>query len=96
MRENSPFDGDGREMEHRVDAFYAHDFVEQTKILLQESVLRTPVGGPAVMADQLSYLLRMSVRRYLTLRVVPHLTRRACRDDRAFRLMEFAEFKPVA
>ncbi len=37
---------------------------------LHESVLRTPVGGPAVMAEQLRHLRRMSVRSYLTLRVV--------------------------
>jgi transcriptional regulator with XRE-family HTH domain len=38
---------------------------------LHESVLRTPVGGLAVMAEQLRHLRRMSTRSYLTLRVVP-------------------------
>jgi transcriptional regulator with XRE-family HTH domain len=38
---------------------------------LHEFVLRLPVGGPAVMADRLDLLGRMSRRPYLTLRVVP-------------------------
>ena len=38
---------------------------------LHEFVLRLPVGGPAVMADQLDLLERMSRRPYLTLRVMP-------------------------
>ena len=38
---------------------------------LHESVLRLPVGGPTVMAEQLRQLHRMSARSYLTLRVVP-------------------------
>ena len=38
---------------------------------LHEFVLRLPIGGPVVMPDQLHHLLRMSVRPYLTLRVVP-------------------------
>jgi Domain of unknown function (DUF5753) len=38
---------------------------------LHESALRLPVGGPAVMAEQLHHLHRMSQRSYLSLRVVP-------------------------
>ncbi len=63
---------------------------------LHELALRLPVGGPAVMAEQLEHLLRVSRRSYLTLRVVP-----AARGGHAgiagpFMLMEFARFKPVA
>jgi transcriptional regulator with XRE-family HTH domain len=63
---------------------------------LHESVLRTPVGGPTVMADQLRHLHRMSTRSYLTLRVVPVALGAHAAMTGAFRLMEFAEFKPVA
>ncbi len=63
---------------------------------LHESVLRTPVGGPAVMAEQLRHLRRMSVRPYLTLRVVPVVLGAHAAMAGAFWLMEFAEFKPVA
>ncbi|MDX8148555.1 helix-turn-helix transcriptional regulator [Lentzea sp. BCCO 10_0061] len=40
-------------------------------IYLHEQALRLPVGSPDVMADQLHHLLRVSVRPYLTLRVIP-------------------------
>lgn len=40
-------------------------------IYLHEQALRLPVGNPDVMADQLHHLLRVSVRPYLTLRVIP-------------------------
>ncbi len=63
---------------------------------LHESVLRLPVGGPAVMAEQLRHLHRMSERSYLTLRVVPIALGAHPAMTGAFRLMEFAEFKPVA
>jgi transcriptional regulator with XRE-family HTH domain len=62
---------------------------------LHESALRLPVGGPAVMAEQLRHLQRMSVRTYLTLRVVPVALGAHAAMTGAFRLMEFAEFKPV-
>ena len=62
---------------------------------LHEFVLRLPVGGPVVMSDQLHHLLRMAVRPYLTLRVVPAALGAHAGMAGAFRLMEFAEFKPV-
>ncbi|MGH3753871.1 MAG: helix-turn-helix domain-containing protein [Pseudonocardiaceae bacterium] len=64
--------------------FYVHEFV-----------LRLPVGGPAVMSDQLHHLLRMAVRPYLTLRVVPASLGAYAAMTGAFRLMEFAEFRPI-
>ncbi|MGH3480387.1 MAG: helix-turn-helix domain-containing protein [Nocardioidaceae bacterium] len=66
-------------------AFYLHEFV-----------LRLPVGGSAVMADQLDLLARMSRRPYLALRVVPAALGAHAATAGPFRLMEFAEFKPVA
>ncbi|MGH3886825.1 MAG: helix-turn-helix domain-containing protein [Pseudonocardiaceae bacterium] len=63
---------------------------------LHEFVLRLPIGGPAVMSDQLHHLLRMSVRPYLTLRVVPAALGGHAGTAGSFILMEFAEFKPVA
>jgi transcriptional regulator with XRE-family HTH domain len=63
---------------------------------LHESVLRLPVGGRAVMAEQLCHLQRMSTRSYLTLRVVPVALGAHAAMTGAFTLMEFAEFKPVA
>jgi transcriptional regulator with XRE-family HTH domain len=66
-------------------AFYLHEFA-----------LRLPVGGPAVMVEQLHHLLRMSTRSYLTLRVVPAVRGGHAGIAGQFKLMEFAEFKPVA
>ncbi len=63
---------------------------------LHESVLRLPVGGAAVMAEQLGHLRLMSARSYLTLRVVPVALGAHAAMTGAFRLMDFAEFKPVA
>jgi transcriptional regulator with XRE-family HTH domain len=64
--------------------FYVHEFV-----------LRTPVGGPAVMSDQLHHLLRMSVRPYVTLRVVSASLGAHAAMAGSFTFMEFAEFRPV-
>ncbi|HKR52454.1 MAG TPA: helix-turn-helix transcriptional regulator [Pseudonocardiaceae bacterium] len=64
--------------------FYVHEFV-----------LRTPVGGPVVMSDQLHHLLRMSVRSFITLRVVPVSLGAHAAMAGSFKLMEFAEFRPV-
>jgi hypothetical protein len=64
--------------------FYVHEFV-----------LRTPVGGPAVMFDQLHHLLRMSMSSYVTLRVVPASLGVHAAMAGSFTFMEFAEFRPV-
>ncbi|MGI9062639.1 MAG: helix-turn-helix domain-containing protein [Pseudonocardiaceae bacterium] len=77
-------------------SLFSRDRPARFTYYLHEFVLRLPVGGPVVMAEQLHHLLRMSTRSYLTLRVVP-----AARGGHAgiagpFKLMEFAEFKPVA
>jgi transcriptional regulator with XRE-family HTH domain len=66
-------------------AFYMHEFA-----------LRLPVGGPVVMREQLEHLLRMAHRPYLSLRVVPAARGGHAGIAGAFKLMEFAEFKPVA
>lgn len=68
----------------------------QFTFFIQESVLRTPVGGRAVMSDQLHHLLRMAVRSYLALRVVPTAIGAHAAAAGSFRLMEFTEFRPVA
>jgi transcriptional regulator with XRE-family HTH domain len=74
----------GRERPARF-SFFIHEFV-----------LRLPVGGPAVMREQLQHLLRKATRPYLTLRVVPAALGGHAAAAGAFRLMEFAEFRPVA
>ncbi len=63
---------------------------------LHEFVLRLPVGGPAVMAEQLHHLQRFSLRPDLTIRVVPATLGAHAATGGGFMLMEFADFKPVA
>ncbi|MGI9002753.1 MAG: helix-turn-helix domain-containing protein [Pseudonocardia sp.] len=62
---------------------------------IHELVLRLPIGGSAVMADQLHHLLRMTTHSCLTLRVVPAALGAHAAINGSFILMEFAEFKPV-
>ncbi len=68
---------------------------DQLHHLLRGPVLRLQIGGPMVMSDQLHHLLRMSVRPYLTLRVVPAALGAHAGLSGPFTLMEFAEFRPV-
>jgi hypothetical protein len=52
-------------------SLFSRDPPARFTFYLHEFALRLPVGGPAVMVEQLHHLLRMSRRSYLTLRVVP-------------------------
>ncbi len=76
-------------------SLFSRDRPARFTFYLHEAALRLPVGGPAVMAEQLQHLRRMSMRSYLTLRVVPVALGAHAAMTGAFRLMEFAEFKPV-
>lgn len=89
------------EVEDRVDArltrqniFDRFDPPEFT-FYIHEFALRLPMGGPAVMSAQLHELLRMSVRKYLSIRVIPASIGGHAGMAGAFRLMEFAEFTSV-
>ena len=62
---------------------------------LHEDALRVPVGGPAIMSDQLHYLLRMSVRANVTIRVVPARAGAHAGMSGSFTLMEIRDFKPI-
>ncbi|MGQ0717481.1 MAG: helix-turn-helix domain-containing protein [Pseudonocardiales bacterium] len=90
------------EIEDRVAArlarqsLFSRDRPARFTFFIHEFVLRLPIGGSAVMSDQLHHLLRMSVRPYLTLRVVPAALGAHAGLAGHFKLMEFAEFKPVA
>lgn len=60
-----------------------------------EWVLRTPVGGPEVMSDQLHHLLRMGVREYIEIRVIPAEVGAHAGISGPFIFMEFANIRPV-
>lgn len=63
---------------------------------LHEQALRLPVGNVAIMSVQLHHLLQMGVRSYITIRVIPIAFGAHAGVTGACRLMESAEFKPVA
>ncbi|MPZ65636.1 MAG: helix-turn-helix domain-containing protein [Pseudonocardiaceae bacterium] len=89
------------EVEDRVAARLARqsllsrDRPARFTFFLHEFVLRLPVGGPDVMADQLHHLLRMAVRPYLGVRLVPAGCGAHAATAGSFTFMEFAEFRPV-
>ena len=74
---------------------FSRDRPARFTFYLHESVLHTPVGGRAVMRDQLHHLLRMSTRSYLVIRVVPLALGAHAATAGPFIFLEFAEFKPV-
>ncbi|MGH3620642.1 MAG: helix-turn-helix domain-containing protein [Sciscionella sp.] len=89
------------EIEERVQARLARQALFSRSrppgftFFLHEFVLRLPVGTSEVMSEQLHHLLRLSVRSYLILRVVPAGIGPHAGVAGPFTLMEFAEFKPV-
>jgi transcriptional regulator with XRE-family HTH domain len=90
------------EIGERVDArmgrhaLFGRPHPPMLTFFIHEFVLRLPVGGREVMSDQLHHLLRMSVRSYLRLRVVPASRGAHAAIQGSFRLMEFPDIKPVA
>jgi hypothetical protein len=71
---------DGR----RSFVFYVH-----------EQALRLPVGGDSVWREQLHHLLRMSVRPYIHLRVVPTAIGAHAGTMGEFKVMKFEKLSPV-
>ncbi len=76
-------------------SIFSRDRHPRFTFFLHEQAFRLPVGGPAVMSGQLHHLLQMSVRRYITIRVIPVAFGAHAGVAGACRLMESAEFKPV-
>jgi transcriptional regulator with XRE-family HTH domain len=89
------------DIEHRVAARLARQSLfsrphrPQLTFYLHEFVLRLPVGGAEVMSEQLHALLRMSVRSYISIRVIPAVIGAHAGTAGSCCLMEFTEFKPV-
>lgn len=89
------------EVEDRVSARLARQsLLSRTRpprftFFVHEYVLRTPVGGPIVMSDQLHHLLRMSVRPHIILRVIPIAVGAHAAMSGPFTLLDIRNFKPV-
>jgi Domain of unknown function (DUF5753)/Helix-turn-helix domain len=76
----------------RHEVFNGH---RQFTFFIHEQALRLPVGGPEVMTDQLHHLLRMSVRPYISLRVMPIAVGAHAGLAGSFTLMKFKGIEPV-
>jgi plasmid maintenance system antidote protein VapI len=64
-------------------------------IFMHEQALRLPVGDGHVMAEQLHHLLRLSVRPYLTIRVIPTAVGPHAGLAGDFDLLEFKKIPPI-
>jgi transcriptional regulator with XRE-family HTH domain len=63
--------------------------------IVHEWLLRAPVGDRDVMSDQLHHLLRLSVRPFLTLRILPASAGAHAGQTGPFQLLDFTGFAPV-
>ncbi len=68
----------------RTFTFYVH-----------EQALWLPVGGMEVWREQLAHLLRLSVRPYITIRVVPRAAGAHAGLAGDFRIMKFPKYPPI-
>ncbi|WP_143138447.1 helix-turn-helix domain-containing protein [Lentzea waywayandensis] len=62
---------------------------------VHEQALRLPVGGHEVWKEQLHDILRMSVRPYITIRIVPVAAGAHPGGDGAFTMMAFEKLEPI-
>lgn len=89
------------EIDDRVQALLARQEVLNRPrapictFFLHENILRLPIGGPTVLADQLHYLLRVSVRSNVTIRIVPMRVGAHAGMAGSFTVLVVRDFKPV-
>ncbi|SMD23123.1 helix-turn-helix domain-containing protein [Lentzea albidocapillata] len=62
---------------------------------VHEQALWLPVGGEEVWREQLAHLLRMSVRKYISLRIIPRSAGMHAGTSGDFRVMKFPKYPPV-
>lgn len=82
----------------RQDAMFSRDSPPQIHAIMDEAVLHRQVGGPAVMAPQLSALAETAARPHVTLQVLPFTAGANAGMDGHFTILAFpdAEDPPVA
>ncbi|GLZ31038.1 transcriptional regulator [Lentzea sp. NBRC 105346] len=89
-----------RQMEERVAARLARQEVFrkgdlQATFYMHEQVLHVPIGGKAVLSEQLYHLLRMSAWSYISLRIVPTSVGAHAGLAGPFNMMKFEKYEPV-
>lgn len=65
-------------------------------VILHENVLRTPVGGPALMARQLDHILALARQRRVLVAVIPTAVGAHAHMTGTLKLMEFQDQPPTA
>ncbi|MDA3630819.1 helix-turn-helix transcriptional regulator [Saccharopolyspora sp. WRP15-2] len=63
--------------------------------LIDEAVVQRPVGGEAVMAEQLRHLVRVSERPHVTIQVVPFSAGEHCGLNGSNMILEFHRQRPI-
>lgn len=79
----------------RQDMFSRHDRPDCT-FYVHELVFHLPTGGREVMSAQMHHLIQMSVRSYITIRIIPAALGACGITDGAGRLMAFSHQRPIA
>ncbi|GLY50965.1 hypothetical protein Lesp01_46210 [Lentzea sp. NBRC 102530] len=82
-------------IEARVARTEILDYNRTFTFYVHEQALWLPVGGEEVWREQLAHLLRMSVRKYISIRVVPRSIGVHAGLSGDFRLMKFPKYPPV-
>ncbi|MGW0117023.1 helix-turn-helix domain-containing protein [Streptomyces sp. NPDC003327] len=65
-------------------------------VILHENALRTPVGGPGVMAEQLDHIAALARQRWVLVTVVPRAAGALASMNGTLKLMEFTDQPPTA
>lgn len=63
--------------------------------VIHEASLRNQVGGPAVLAEQLTHLLGMTERRHITLRLLPFTVGAHASSNNSFTILRLSESEVV-
>ncbi|MDI3406308.1 helix-turn-helix domain-containing protein [Streptomyces cavernicola] len=101
MTEDDPFATE-EQMQDTIDARMerAQILADATRpefwVILHEHVLRTPVGGPSTMADQLDRIVARIRERTVLVTIIPYAKGAHASMNGMFRLMEFDDAPPVA
>jgi transcriptional regulator with XRE-family HTH domain len=64
-------------------------------VIIEESVLSRPTGGPRVMAGQLRWLLHLAARPDIRMRILPHSIGAHSGLDSPFVIMDYADASPI-
>lgn len=79
----------------RADRAEILEYSRTFTFYLHEQALLLPVGGEEVWREQLAHLLRLSVRKYISIRIVPRSVGMHAGAAGDFRLMKFPKYPPV-